>query len=1507
GNVSEDILRDSRKFFENGLPRDPSRRAAELVETDWGKVPTSLQIVDAFDNDPEARAAQDLGLDGMDNAEEADHYESWLSSLEGFITPNALENIRQDPSNDDFRFYLDFPEGTPVRESYTQFNKTQGNSRIASGNDIRPPSSTIQPDNEDLNNDQTLSETESYFQYRIPLRRKEVNGRNIGLSDGGQNYITDERIIGDGSGGIQRIWYRLRIPLDVQATSADPSSNPNARGGIQDFRSIRFVRMYLTGFEQPVTLRFARLDLVRNQWRSYEKDLENLVADGQADATEFDITAINIEENGERLPFNYVLPEGIQREQNIGAFTALQNEQSLALTVRNLRHEDSRSIFKNINFDMRNYERMKMFVHAERLLDSMGIETCAMGETPEEGDLSMFIRLGSDFKENFYEYEMPLTFSNYDPMNTPGLGEAPTSAYRQEVWRQENSLDVDLQWFVEAKKVILNALQTGQLTQDSLSFPNTIVPIDQQNILQQIPPGHRLFVKGRPNLGFVKSVLIGVRNTSSNASTHCGEIWINELRLTGLNEQGGYAAQARMDVQLADFGSISASTSYNSVGFGALDQRLEERALDETLTYDMAMSLELGKFLPQQSGIRVPFYAAYTNTTVTPKFDPYDLDIELDDKLAAAQSNEQRQEIKEQAQEVTTVTNYSFTNVRKERTSKPKKNGKPRKPMPWDISNFNATYSYTEEERSDPFIESNKTENWRGILDYTYTRRPNYIKPFKKLPKNEWIKFLRDMNFNPLPNTFNFSSALDRRLETTSYRFTEEFAERYQTYLNKQFTWNRQYGLTWDFSKALKINFDANYYGIIDEFDEMSDTFFEESELSQGQLEDARREAILKGLESGGRAQNYDHNLGINFTVPTKLFPFLDWTSIRAQYQGDYAWTAARKEEDLENLGNIIQNGQKRQLTADFNFDKLYNKSNYLKQINRPKRSGGGRNPRTSPQGGKEGEKLKRDEKKKKRDKKRAPSNAERAIIRPLMVLRKARLNYSEQFSTIVPGFMPEANLLGMDIDSGFEAPGWDFVAGLQPTIRTASDEVGSGWLNAISNERVANGEDSWISGDVFQNQPVIQQYTQTIDARVSLEPIPDFRIDVDASRNYTENYSEFFKTESQMDSTTWKRSVRNSMGSLDLTYYSLQTLFNDDLEEIVARFQRFRAARAELSSGFRQLSEQYRTADGEPIFDKEGQYILHPSSLPEVTGPYYFGFGRGQQDVLLPAFLAIYTGKDIDPEDAEINSGANNIFNQLPLPNWRIQYNGLAKVPFFEDIFQQVSLSHAYTSKLTMNTFRTNLDYVANPTADEARGINDDSNYFSRLEIPELTIREGFSPLIGLKVQTLNDISLSLDVNKTRTLSTDFQNGFLSEQQAFDITFGFGWLLEDVNIAFLQNIVQKASSQTDKVKDKVSQTTPFGGRGGGGGGANPGDFNINFDFSLRDDVTFVYELESNREPEPTRGTRAISIAPSLEYQLHEQLALRLFVDYSRTVPKISRAFPITSARGGVIIRFLLQ
>ncbi|WP_273443813.1 cell surface protein SprA [Neolewinella agarilytica] len=1442
GNISEDILKDSRKFFENGLP-GPANPNRPVDETVWSRVPVTQQITQAFDNDPETRALQDVGLDGSDDEMERAKFSDYIEQLRA-ANAGLIPLVEEDPSNDNFYYYNNgrYGDEADLITRFRGWNGTEGNS--AANNQTQGntrESVTNLPDAEDLNQDNTLNEAESYFQYEIPFVRSSTNGREFDVEQ--TPFITDKLEVANG-----RVWYRFRVPLN--------SDQRKAIGGIQDFRSIRFMRMYMTGFEAPTILRFAEFELVRNSWRRYNRSFQTGPVIGGEENTEFNVDAVNIEENSSRQPFNYVLPNGIRREQSLGIVNTLQNEQSLSLKVNNLQPGGRRAVFKYTDTDLRLYEKMRMFVHAEALGESRF-------NRPEDGELSLFIRMGSDFESNYYEYEVPLMISDtsgqalaLDTLDANGQNRYfNNSAYADRVWIPENEVNLPLTLLRDLK---LERNNTGvPLSQE---YAENFRPFEGDDELSEVE--HTLRVKGNPNLGFVKVFMIGIKAKDDlNNAGLSSEVWVNELRLEGLDERGGVAGIVRADVQLADLGNLTAAANYSSIGFGALDNSVTERNREQTAGYDLAANLAMDRFFPEGLGLSLPVYLQHSKTVSTPEYDPYDLDVKLKDKIETADSGIQ-DSLREQAQEINKISAINLNNVSID------PGGGSGKPNPFDPANISLSYGYTKTERSDPFIKSEVIKDHTGAIDYTFSRgRAAYIEPFKGV-KSKYLKLISELNINPLPNSFTVANVLNRSFATTQYRFAD-VDPKFNTFYNKRFTWDRSYDLRWDLTKSIKLGYNANMSATIDEPDENRLLEFDSEVADQ-----MRKDSIWDNLTSGGRPKLYTQGVNASYQLPLRYFPFLDFVDVRANYLGNYAWNAAPLSVADLGLGNQIQNSQSRQLTMNLNFEKFYDQFNFLRQINRPQRRGrtNSRSRANTDEEAKEGE-----DGKKKRKKSSGPSSAARALIRPLMALRSVRFNYSEDFETVIPGFTPEPSLFGQN--AGFKAPGWGFVAGIQPRIRELTEAQQFGDKDYLYDL----ASDGYISDNVFLSQDVIQNYTRRWDGSATIEPFRDFRLELTIDRTFSENYTETFKVQEKGPDADFVHSIPVRDGALTFTNGGARTLFNQDTVNLNLLFQTFDNNRRVISQ---------RLGDG----------TLHEDPLLAAQG-YSFGYGPNQQDVLLPAFLAAY-------RDEDANTSELDPFNLKASPNWRLTYNGLNKVGKLGEIFRRVNISHGFQSTFQISSYGTSLDYLdalEQATTPVLTGYDTVSlNYFPRIEIPNLTESKSFAPLISIEAELQNGLSLNFAYQSSENRSINIVSKLLSEQVSTEVIGGFGIVLEDIQIGFLQGKKKKRRSREDQ--EAEANPSRNGGRGNSrsGGRLKVSDMDIQFNFSLRDGITYASRLNPVQR-ETVEGSRVFTLAPSVEYQVNELLGLRAFFDYRKTQPYNSLGFPQTAASGGVVVRFQLQ
>ena len=1383
GNVSEDIVKDGRMFFENGLPVPGS--SAPLDTTNLGVVPRIRNITRSFDPKPENRAKQDVGFDGLSDEEERIFFSDYLLAIQS-LNANAREEIESDPSNDNYVSFRSFPDNHPdVLERYAKSNNYEGNSKASEGRTLE--SNTNMPDNEDLNNDNTLNESEAYFEYEIPI---EYDPNTGGIQQ--MDYITDT--INSSTG----VWYRLKIPIQDYERKI---------GGIKDFRSIRFMRLYMKGFQSRAIFRFAKMELVNNTWRRYTKSLSQ-PGIGEpnpiSDEVEFDVNVVNIEENSGKFPFQYKVPPGIKREVSYATVNNIaQNEQSIAMEVCNLPHGEAVAIYKIIGkFDFRDFERMKMFVHAEEKKEKLN-----------DGDLSVFLRLGSDFSNNYYEYEIPLTISRVE-----NLGSGGSLGYVNEVWRKENRFDFPLELLVNTK-----------IERNAKGAPETI----PYTIPDPEKPGNNVTIVGNPTLGDPKAVMIGIRNVAEDHLNKCGEVWVNELRMQGLNEEGGMAALARLDVQLADLGRLNLASNFSTIGWGSLDQKLIQRQKERIFDYNASANLQLNKLLPDNWNLSIPFFAQYSNSSATPKYDPYDNDLTLSQSLETVTPAE-RDSVRDQAIIREVRKTVSLNNVRVMRGNQADK-----KPKPWDVQNFSISYSKTTSIQSDPIVEEDKIEQQRGALDYNYSAQPLYITPLKNAISNDkFLKFLSEFNFNPIPSNLAFRNELNRFQSTTEYRFMEpEFSDWY----TKRFTWDRNYNLAWNLSRSLRLNFDAISNSIIDELPVLDEN---RNENDPSEI----REYLWNNLTNLGRPKNYRHGFNLTYALPFKYLPFLDFIDVGAQLATTYTWSAAAL--NAQEFGNVIQNSQTRSVNANFNLVQLYNKIGYLKSVNdyqigQPATSPDSRSRQRPGGAAPSGDRDSR------KNESSGPGIGETALLRPLMSLRTFKLNYSENFSSVVPGFTPEPKFMGMN--EAWSAPGIGYILGIQPT---------DNWLNSL-----VSGSQEYITNTILLNQEVVRNRTQRIDASLDVEPFRDFKITVKANKNFVENNFEFFKV--QEPGGEFRHLAPRDIGSYSVSFFSLNTFMKNDTAYVQNLFSTFQENRKVIS---------HRLGDGRP----------HIEDGPE----YDFGYGRYQSEVLIPAFLSAYTDKN--PENSKLK-----FMDVTPKLNWQLNYNGLTKIPFFNELFSNFTLRHGYQSNLNINSFRTDRDYEPDPM----ENINDlTGNYYSRYEIPDVVISEQFNPLLGVEIRTKNNINFSIDYAKSRNLALSLTNYQLNENNSSEIRIGFGATLKNVNLPFGSGGEKKrpARPEPGTIRDPGVNRSDRQEQAGN-------DVIVQVDFSLGNNISVIHLFDSEIQPQVSSGARNISLRPTVDYELSEKMTIRLYGEYNRTIPWTSNSYPITRFKTGTTIRYKLD
>ncbi|MCF6128427.1 cell surface protein SprA [Flavobacterium sp. AS60] len=1377
GEISEDVLKDERKQYENGLPSNSASQSLTNT-TVWGKVPSSQSLIYAFDVDGGNRAAQDVGFDGINDAAEQS-----LPDIGGYA---ALA----DPAGDNYQYFLS-ATGSTVLDRYRNYNGVEGNSPVGVSDNNRG-SSTL-PDVEDINRDNTMNTANAYYEYKVEMYYAGPDGMPVG-----QNFITDKVVtnVTDTPNDIptQARWYQFKIPV---------SQPTNVVGSISDFRSIRFMRMFMTGFDKPITLRFGALDLVRGEWRRYDNSFQTTDTDPTDDNTNFDVLAVNIQENSQRVPIPYVTPPGVVREQlQNGQQVINQNEQSLSLRANGtpagtggLEVGDSRAVFKNIEVDMRQYNKLKMFLHAEALPGDT---------TPLQDDqMKAFIRFGNDFTNNYYQVEIPLKVT-------------PTGATDANIiWPDANEINLNLS--------LLTKMKVKSLGLDFTTFPDGVYYPDDDISLPDGDgdPNLRLGIKGTPNFGLVRTLMVGIKNNHSDSVR--GEVWFNELRLADLNNKGGMAAVLNMDTNLADFATVSATGRMSTIGFGALEQAPQERSREDMQQYNIVTNLSLGKLLPKKWGINLPFNYAVGEELITPEYDPFNQDIRLQQLIDNTSSAAERENIRRRAIDFTKRKSINFIGVKKDRAPEQKQHI-------YDPENLTLSYSYNQVEKHNYEIENYIDQQVNTSVDYTYTFKNKAVEPFKKskfFKKSSYWKMLSDFNFNYLPASISFSSNIIRQYNKQQFRQVDVAGIALDPLFRRNYMFNYQYGFNYNLTKALKINFTAASHNIVR-------TYMDENNVPDNS------NTIWTDFWNIGTPNQHNQQIVVNYELPINKIPTLAFVKSTYSYTGDYSWqraSLAMNSVDGYDLGNTIQNAGSHRLNTAFNMETFYKYIGLGKKPAAPAQK-----PAALP---KPGEKI--------TSVKPQPAKTTNVFVDGLKgvltSVKNIQINYTQNEGTVLPGFLPGLGFFGS------AKPSLGFVFGGQDDVRYEAAKRG------------------WLTSYPEFNQSFTQVVTKTLNVTANVDLFPDFKIDLSADRTYANNYSEQFNT----DASGYHPQSPYNFGNFSISAVMLKTSFKASDENYSSTFQDFRDNRIIIAD---RLAQQYYGGPNYPRYGDGANPVPAPSdpnyNFYTNNFGYPIGFGKNNQAVLIPSFLAAYTGLGIaDHKAGDAAKGVSlGAFRDFPIPNWTIKYSGLMRYKFFKERFKRFSIQHAYRASYTINSFRSNLDYDPNVAIQDNSGIG---NFYNKTIIANINLVEQFNPLVRIDFEMKNAFKILAEIKKDRSLSLSFDNNLLTEVQGKEYIVGFGYRFKDVIFSS-----QLADNPTGIIKS---------------------DINLKIDFSYRNNKTIVRYLDYDNN-QLGGGQNIWSAKLTADYSFSKNLTAIFFYDHSFSKPVISTSFPLTNIRAGFTMRY---
>lgn len=1107
---------------------------------------------------------------------------------------------------------------------------------------------------------------------------------------------------------------------------------------------------------------------------------------------------------------------------------------------------------------MRQYRRLKMFAHAAALTDNV--------TDPEDGQLSVFIRLGSDYRSNFYEYEIPLK------LTPAGHYNGDSESDQLIVWPKDNMLDIALSVFTDLKKK-RNQAKNNPLS--GVSYGKLYSEYDSEQ------PANKISIIGNPSLAEVKTMMIGVRNNSRSKKSI--EVWVNELRLSDFDEDGGWAAQGNMNVQLSDLGSVSMAGHVETAGFGGLEQSVSERRLDDYYQYQFTTTFELGRFFPKAVKLSAPIYYSYSREKTSPKYNPLDKDMLLKDALDALANDRERDSLRNIANEITTYKNFSLSNMRVGVTSK--------NPMPYDPGNFTMSYSRTKRHNQGSTTVYENETDWRGALSYNYAPVYKAWEPFKGLKsKSKWMKFVKDLNLSYLPQNISFNTDMSRHYYELQLRDMENLSDPADIPVSvaKDFLWNRDFALRWDLTKNLRMNFTSATRAEIEEPYGVVNKTLDPDEY------EAKKDTIRRSLLSFGRPIDYQQTFNASYKLPFDKIPATDWITADTRFNSSYNWDRGVSLSDGREMGNTISNQRSIDVNGRFNLETLYNKVPFLKATNRrfaatssarrpdtrkkekPKRyekeiqlkkdttvtvrhSLGSKKPKVSAltvDGNRYPIRYKvmdantirietRDSIRIKLTAIQGPKPEDnrwykiaQSAARVAMMVRNVSVTYKNTYAMSISGFRPEiGDMLGQTKGASGFAPGLDFAFGM----------TGDSYIN----KALDNG---WLVSDSVVS-PATTNAQEDLQIRMTLEPVRDLKIDLNAGR------------------------TRNKSNQIQFMYEGMPQIqsgnFNMTVITIGSAFERRSASNGYSSSSFNRFLGNLdiiknRIENMYAGVPYQGQSGLNQQPLYQVN--------KYSSDVMIPAFLAAYTGRSASNSALDLFPGILSM-----MPNWRVTYSGLSKLEFFKKYFKSVTLNHAYRSTYSVgsySTFQNFHSYMGDWgfVDDIQTGIPVPSSMY---DVSAVSINEQFSPLLGVDVTFKNGITTKVEYKTTRILNLSLAANQIVESSTKDFVLGMGYKIMGLELFPGRN---KKDS-----KNKISN-----------------DLALRMDVSFRNQSALARDIQQVTT-QATSGNKALKISFSADYTLSRLLSVSFYYDRQKNTPLVSASsYPVTSADFGMRLKFSL-
>lgn len=1469
GTVSEDIIPNRKFNQEDGL--DSSTPLEEANSDAWGRLANGVAntVVD-FDEEGTGQT-EDLGLDGLrsrlQNPLGEDYVAGERSYFNAFVqtlSPGSPERFQaeEDASADDYHHFDEigyfndanrFEGGrATLQERFTRFfpglelNSFESQQKIANAG---VPGNSRIPDSEDINGNQSLDLAESVFRYEVPLDETEL--RNSPFF---QNEIVTES--GDS-------WYLVRIPVR--------SEERESIGGIEDFSLIESIRVWTEGHTRPATLRFATLELVGSQW--LKSDRVGIQEQGVSTETQLPegaprlfIETINNEEN----PTQYAIPFGavVSRTPDISGNLIRQREQSLVFRVEDFQDGSSRAIYKPFStnpLDLTKYSNLRMFAHAE------GFE--------RQDSVRVFIRLGGNETEDYYEYEQSL-YPYEIPDLGPGTSPDPDSLWQTNVPAGNGTIDLN------SINIVLSELNKLKVARDN----DPSIPIDERytdsTVPEGAPPGSRITIRGNPTIQNISTVVVGLRNAQggSTAPLENLEVWFNELRVTGYDEESGWSAYARATFQLADVASLNARFSRQTDAFGELGSGLGDRSFNNTQDYSILASFNAHKLLPERFGWNIPVSLSIQENMNTPRYAPRRGDIRVEELVAQAEedpnlSAEERENRIEQIRGESETT--SFTRSIRVPVSK---SGSGSDILRYTLDGMSLVYTNTLGRTRSPSFLFNDSDRWSTTFTYRLNvPRARTIRPFWFTDEIPILGILGQLRLNYLPQSFTFTADADRTVRRDQEReqfddinnpLLEGIPDRYlyPERRDQTFGHGRTFDVTYNPFTFLGLTYRSDVTQSLTGAgaDEGFSVFARDSTGASQEYALSRNEAfgpggigrqdfgipdsvnvnqipgfqiyeirtldilpvgdVLSNVFNGDRpilTDRFTQNMSGTFQPQLDRYRALSWLRIQPiSYSSQFNWTYTPLNEVSENVtvasvGSqaTIRGGlqlRPRELWRLFPFYRnLEDAAAGNTQDNQEER--------TPPRGrGEIDEETEPNTGENGTEQQDEAENGRPRLPNPLHLVRSLFLGLTgiDDF-TITYNGSRGASAAGV-VGNNYSL--YDALLGEGPSL---GYRLGIDRTIPLS-DRLATAE--------LQFQDNLSD-THRFNARTTLRFGSNLNINLTWDTNWNENETTTFAAvdgELEERPSTTRGGGQSTIVAIGGSYDQLLALQQQRFEEDV------------LGSG--------------AVQDEQGRYQSELLTRTGVTEDFRSAFVTG------------------------VGAFGSNGFFAIPLPNWEVNYSGFSRWPVFRSLANQVTLRHGYSATYDLN-------YVSNAAAGDLTQpyifqIPNSSGGFTSytvnstipfLEPGTALVNQRFQPLIGVDVTWKGGLQTNIGWNQSNTYALSTATASLTEGNTDELSLRLSYSKRGLRIPLFgrrrlnNNLRFTLTLSRSESKD--------------------------FARFLRNDLEDLLAGGEVADPQIIGSTR-LTAEPRLSYALSNQVSMDVFVRYE-TVDSEGSQIPSTSLING--------